>query len=185
MGTTINRKAGDGKLLVSSLAMALCAAAGAQETGSHAQCAQLEDPQARLECYDAASARQQPPPTASKPVEAVPVHEPMDPEPGREPAVVQEQAAPLSDSVGEEQLESKDRSDAGSASFRGTVTKCQKGATGKWYFYFDNGQVWQQKDNDRLNLSDCNFEAKISKDFFGYKMEIPGSSNKVRIGRVK
>jgi hypothetical protein len=26
---------------------------------------------------------------------------------------------------------------------------------------------------------------KISKDFFGYKMEIPGTGNKIRIGRVK
>ena len=160
------RIARHGAVYMGALAMFFSAAANAQEPGDMEKCALLEDPQARLECYDAVSQRQ---PAAETPAAA------PDPEVSTEP----EQ---LSDAVGEEQLESKEVKEG---PVQGKLTECRKGPTGKWYFYFDNGQIWQQKDSDRLNLRDCNFEVRISKDFFGYKMEIPGSSNKVRIGRVK
>ena len=155
-----------------ALLMLLHTSANAQEPADLERCAKLEDPQARLECYDAASERQRgtPPPA---PAAATP-----DPGDSREPA----QPAPLSDAVGEEQLETKD---AIEGPVRGMLTGCRKGPTGKWYFYFDNGQVWEQRDSDRLRFKECDFEVTIRKDFFGYKMEMPDSDNKVRVARVK
>jgi hypothetical protein len=98
---------------------------------------------------------------------------------------VDEQPVPLTEEVGEEQVASDKKSQTKESKFRGTVTKCSKGPTGKWYFYFQNGQVWQQRDDDRLRFKDCNFDVTISKDFFGYKMQIEGESGKTRIARVK
>jgi hypothetical protein len=145
--------------------------ASAQEPGDLERCAKLEDAQARLECYDAASRRQQetPPPPAAAAPDSGDSPEPAEP-------------APLSDAVGEEQLAAEDVKEGPA---RGTLTDCRKGPTGKWYFYFDNGQVWEQRDNDRVHLGECNFDVTISKDFFGYKMEMPDSDNKVRVARVK
>ena len=144
----------------------------AQEPGDLERCAKLEDPQARLECYDAASQRQQ---ETQPPAPAAVDPEPADPPEPEEPA-------PLSDTVGEEQLESKDVKEG---PVQGKLTDCRQGPTGKWYFYFDNGQVWEQRDNDRLRFRECDFEVTIRKDFFGYKMELPDSDNKIRIARVK
>jgi hypothetical protein len=145
------------------------AAANAQEPGDLEKCAQLEDPQARLECYDTVSQRR----PAAEPPAAVP-----EPEVSTEP----EQPEQLSDAVGEEQLESKEVKEG---PVQGRLTECRKGPTGKWYFYFDNGQVWEQRDNDRLHSRECDFDVTISKDFFGYKMTLPDSDNKIRVARVK
>jgi hypothetical protein len=157
---------------VGALLMLSCLSANAQEAGDLQRCAQLEDAQARLDCYDAVSQRQQ----ASEPT--APAAETPEPGDSPEPAP----PAPLSDKVGEEQLESEDVEEG---PVRGTLTDCRKGPTGKWYFYFDNGQVWEQRDSDRVHPRDCNFAVTISKDFFGYKMEMPDSDNKIRVARVK
>ena len=156
----------NGAVYMGALAMFCSAAANAQEPGDLEKCAQLEDSQARLECYDAVSQRQ----PAAEPPAAAP-----EPEVSSEP----EQ---LSDEVGEEQLENREVKEG---PVQGRLTNCRKGATGKWYFYFDNGQVWEQRDNDRVHLKECDFDVTISKDFFGYKMTLPDSDNKIRVARVK
>ncbi len=127
----------NGAVYMGALAM-FCSAAmtNAQEPGDLEKCAQLEDAQARLECYDTVSQRR----PAAEPPAAGP-----EPEVSREP----EQPEQLSDAVGEEQLTSKEVKEG---PVQGRLTECRKGPTGKWYFYFDNGQVWEQRDNDRLNL---------------------------------
>ncbi len=163
------RIARNGAVYVGTLAMFCSAAANAQEPGDLEKCAQLEDPQARLECYDTVSQRR----PAAEPPAAVP-----EPEVSTEP----EQPEQLSDAVGEEQLESKEVKEG---PVQGRLTECRKGPTGKWYFYFDNGQVWEQRDNDRLHSRECDFDVTISKDFFGYKMTLPDSDNKIRVARVK
>ena len=168
----IYRAARGGIVRMGALLMLLPVSANAQEPADLERCAKLEDPQARLECYDAASKRQR---SAAQPAPAAATPGPDDP---REPA----QAAPLSDAVGEEQLQPKE---AVEGPVRGKLTDCREGPTGKWYFYFDNGQVWEQRDSDRLRFNECKFEVTISKDFFGYKMELPDSDNKIRIARVK
>ena len=172
MRDVICRRARSRVLGLSALLIFSCASANAQEPADLERCAKLEDPQARLECYDVASQRQrvtQPPAPADVTPDAGDSREPAEP-------------APLSDAVGEEQLDAKEEKEG---PVRGTLSDCRKGPTGKWYFYFDNGQVWEQRDSDRVHLRECDFEVTISKDFFGYKMEMPDNDNKIRIARVK
>ena len=181
MRKAMYRMATGGTVCAFALVMMLCAPASAQDADELAACAKLEDPKARLACYDAASRRAPAPESAAEP--AKPAQPPeaaqvMEAAEAQEP----EQAAPLSDAVGKEQLPVEDPNEG---PVRGTLTDCREGPTGKWYFYFDNGQVWEQRDNDRLRLRTCDFDVTISKDFFGYKMEMPNSGNKIRVARVK
>ena len=169
MREKIYRSACSSAVRLGAVLMLLHTSANAQDSADLERCASLDDPQARLECYDTASRRQR----DSRAPAAKP-----DPDDSREPA----QPAPLSDAVGEEQIETKDVKEG---PVRGRLTECRQGPSGKWYFYFDNGQVWEQRDSDRLRLKECDFEVTIRKDFFGYKMEMPDSRNKIRIGRVK
>ena len=172
MRDVIYRIARGSTLTLGALLMVSCLSANAQEAGELQKCAQLDDAQARLDCYDAVSQRQR---AVEPPAPAA-----LTPGPGDSPEPAQ--PAPLTDAVGEEQLGAKDEKEG---PVRGTLNDCREGPTGKWYFYFDNGQVWEQRDNDRVNLGECNFEVTISKDFFGYKMELPDTGNKIRVGRVK
>jgi hypothetical protein len=67
--------------------------------------------------------------------------------------------------------------------YRGLITSCKKNADEQWYFYFDNGQVWKQVDGRRRHYRKCNFYVTITNDGLGYKMQIDGDKNKVRISR--
>ncbi len=67
---------------------------------------------------------------------------------------------------------------------RGHVRRCRKDHDDLWHFYFDSGQEWRQNGRGRYRFEDCDFYATISKDFFGYKMEIEGGP-KIRVRRMK
>lgn len=155
MKALIYRLAVCGAFWISASAMLTSGIAAAQEQGQLEACARLEDPQARLNCYDEASRRPQTPTPSSPPATA------NDDEQSR-----------LDDDKEGEPL-------------RLTLTDCREGPTGKWYFYFEDGQVWQQKDNDRFSMKHCNGVVTIRKDFFGYKLEFSGTENKIRAGRVQ
>jgi hypothetical protein len=157
------------------LALTLVSPAGAEETVGITQCAQLEDSEQRLECYDAASRRQ---PAADAGSVPAPV-----PAPGTSDSESQEVYSPLTEEMGNEQLDPEDRKDT--KPVRATVTECRQGPTDKWFFYFENGQVWKQKGSDRLRFKDCTFDVTITKDWFGYRMELVDGSAKFRVGRVK
>ncbi|MFQ3248177.1 MAG: hypothetical protein ACI9SP_004838, partial [Arenicella sp.] len=68
---------------------------------------------------------------------------------------------------------------------RGLVVSCKKSLDKKWFFIFDNGQVWKQvnADNRRYNYKGCNFYVTVKKDGFGYKMQIDGKGREIRIKR--
>jgi hypothetical protein len=52
--------------------------------------------------------------------------------------------------------------------------------------YLENGQVWMQKDNQRVRFPDGDFTVKIEKGAFGsYRMIIPGKTSFVRVVRYK
>lgn len=169
------RAVGTGALRLGALAIMLNASADAQDAADLGSCANLEDPQARLACYDAASQGLQEAKPASPPAEAAPARETPE-----SPAAAD--SAQPSVAVSEEQPGPEDGKDQ---PLRLQLTDCQKGPTGKWYFYFDDGQVWKQKDNDRFSTKNCNGEVAISKDFFGYKIEFQTTENKIRAARVK
>jgi hypothetical protein len=167
--------AGTGALCLGALAIMLHASANAQDATDLESCANLEDPQARLACYDAASQGLQEAKPASPPAGAAPARESLV-----SPAA--ENSTPPSAGISEEQPDTEDQKEE---PLRLLLTDCQKGPTSKWYFYFDNGQVWKQRDNDRFSIKDCNGEVAISKDFFGYKIEFQTTENKIRAARVK
>ena len=90
----------------------------------------------------------------------------------------------LSEEIGGEKFEQKQED--GAEQNRGRVTSCQKDPSDKFYFVFDNGQVWYQTDGRRFRLKeDCEFTASVSKDLFGYKMQIEGEEGKIRVKRIR
>ena len=177
---------------------ALCAAQAADELS---QCSRLEDDTERLACYDVLSGKDVP--TAGAPESQAPAPAETNPAPAaREEATSVEAPAatpaagvaaagaaasdaeadagdyaPLTDDVGAEAPEFRP--------VRTRVTDCRKDHSGKYYFFFENGQVWKQRDSSRLYFRDCDFEVTITKDFFGYKMQVAGEDGETRIGRIK
>ncbi len=65
------------------------------------------------------------------------------------------------------------------------VIQCQQDMDKVWFFKFENGQVWKQVDRAARHFNDCDFPVVLSKDGFGYKMQIEGKGSKIRISRRK
>lgn len=152
-------------------------------------CRDIEDNAKRLACYDRLStpspvqveeprAQEAPAPVP----EAVPKANSETP-PAVAAPVAKERATPvLDDDVGSERL---DRDEPEAVAVVGHVSSCGEGPRGKYHFYFDNGQVWQQRDNKAVRWSECDFDVSIEKDFFGYKMTPQGEQRSIRISRIK
>ena len=158
-GTTI--------IILGTIALTVSAEVHAQDSSDIAGCAELENTDARLACYDEVTGR-----GSSSEEESV--------APARS-----SEAVPLTQDVGEEQLDGKDKPDQAPEEFTGQVTDCRKQADGRRYFYFANGQVWKESNSGRNRFNDCDFEATITKDGFGYRMQVDGEGKKIRIGRVR
>jgi hypothetical protein len=73
----------------------------------------------------------------------------------------------------------------GNVQYSTVVTSCKTGYYGDVYFVFDNGQVWKHTGSRRLRLKECNFNATIEKDGFGYKMRAEGVDGPMRVKRSK
>lgn len=144
----------------------------AQDLGDMARCAELENKDARVACYDEVMGRN----SSSMPDSQADELEPVGISPSREPI-------PLTEEFGQEQVEGKPETD--STIVRGRVTSCQQDANDKWYFYFENGQVWKQRSRARLRSRDCDFWVTISRDTLGYKMQIEGDEKQIRVGRIR
>jgi hypothetical protein len=94
-------------------------------------------------------------------------------------------AAALPDDVGGKEFRKQPERDAGDDTLRGHIVACTRSFDDKWIFTFENGQVWKQADSSRVRYADCDFMASITKDYFGYKLQIDGSKTKTRISRVQ
>ena len=90
----------------------------------------------------------------------------------------------LNDDVGSETLDRRD-DERRKEVITGTVVECRQDARNDTYFYFDNGQVWKQKTDSRIKFGDCNFDVTITRDFFGYKMQLVGEARRIRISRIR
>ena len=187
------------------------ASAHAAEVAVQQDCRSIEDDALRLACYDSEDAPPRPAevPQPIEPVASPPPAEVVEAQaaprvaaPAQEkvpaavaPAATQAPAAAptvkeapaaepasLDDEIGKESLgrENKDE-----LMVQGTVVRCTKDATKKYLFYFDNGQVWKQKDNTNIRWKECAFDVTITKDFFGYRMTPVGETRRVRIARLK
>ena len=153
-------------------------------------CEEILEDSARLACFDGvvdtARADEPAPVPVAEPAPA-PAAEPA-PAVAAEPAVEapvddQPEFVPLSDDVG---LAAHERDDDGKqTAIRARVTRCKEGATGKYFFYFENGQVWQETNQGRRDFDDCDFYVTITRDTFGYRLSPEGETYRVRITRVK
>lgn len=158
-------------------------------------CVTIEAPTKRLACYDELARRTVPAKEAPKPPSAG-----LDPEPSPAPVAAQvlQQAvvaAPAPepvpatvktlDDLDAETMPKSAREEEKDLTVRAKVTRCEKDARKKYYFVFDNGQVWKQSSDKRLTYRECAFEVTITKDFFGYKMQPDGEKGRIRIARVK
>ena len=150
----------------------------AQDADALAACQLVEDSDERLACYDRILKPREAPPAAALPAETAP--DPV-PEPAEERGATASSRA-LDDEVGKESI-ANDESDKLAA--RGRLVKCQRSRSGKYVFWFENGQVWRQKGSVTPNWKDCAFEVTVSKDTFGYTMMRDDESKKIRIERVE
>ena len=130
-------------------------------------CAKMTDQDARLACFDNLGERVLREESADKKS----TQEKMA-QPEAETATATN-AQPLPDDLGK----------AKNIQYVGLITSCKKGYYGDWYFIFDNGQVWKDVNNRDLRFKECNFNATITKDAFGYKMRIDGVEKTIRVKR--
>jgi hypothetical protein len=84
----------------------------------------------------------------------------------------------------DDKKETKERKSAEKKTYRGHVQSCGQMSDNKWYFVFDNGQVWKQSSNGSYRFKQCDFDVTISKDFFSYKMKIDGGKT-LRVRRER
>lgn len=68
---------------------------------------------------------------------------------------------------------------------RGKVVSCKRASDKRWFFIFENGQVWKQTDRRQRFFSDCNFNVTVQQDGFGYVMAIESKKSKIRIRRTR
>jgi hypothetical protein len=183
-------------VLVTVPALAVAADATLQD---YLTCSSIVQDTVRLACYDEVSKEAGREPMAAEQIqqEVAPVVDAAPPSVPVEAAEVstesvaetaasaapQEHVTPLTDDIG---LSSVERDDPeGQQIIRGTVTGCRLDASGKYLFYFDNGQVWKQSGTSRRKYENCEFEASIMRDAFGYRMLPDGETQRIRITRVK
>ncbi len=66
-----------------------------------------------------------------------------------------------------------------------TVVRCDKANNRKWYFHFDNGQVWQYIGARPLRYRTCNTPATLNEDALGFALQMEGDTSKLRVKRVR
>ena len=76
-------------------------------------------------------------------------------------------------------------SDDADETIRATVVRCGEANNRKFYFYFKNGQVWQYLGGNKLRYKNCNTQASLIEDGFGFKLQLDGKSGYLRVRRVK
>ncbi len=153
-------------------------------------CARTEDRNDRMACFESLGKRVLDqevsdvlPPTEPEPepeavVAILPAAEPTKP-------ATQTAQTGLPDELGGSGFEKPKEEKADEVSpATGHVRKCRKTQDDLWYFYFDSGQEWKQSGQGKYRFENCDFNATINKDFFGFKMQIEGGK-KIRVRRVK
>ena len=158
------------------------------------QCRDLQDPAERMACYDNIGAAAAPAPAAPPPVEAVspaaaepaatpPVEQPAPAEAAETttaaPAAAAEEYGELTDDVG------LPKSGEDLQLMRATVARCGEANNRRFYFYFDNGQVWKYLGRKKLRFLDCENQATLIEDGFGFTLKIDGDEREMRVQRVK
>lgn len=157
------------------------------------RCASVAEATERLACYDELAGRAapvlasttKPESAAAPPAQAAPVVTAAE-EPVPVTAPSPAPAAPKTlDDIDSETMPGATGEEEDELLVRARVTRCEKDARKKYYFVFENGQVWKQVSDKRLRYRECEFDVTITKDFFGYKMQVDGEKGRIRIDRIK
>jgi hypothetical protein len=152
-------------ILAGALATSVPATADDNEESELSRCASISDKDKRLACFDMLN-------NSDSTEDAV--------------SEITEDAVPeITEDFGAEQLDTDDANRKTAPRVLATITSCRKDAYNKYLLYLENGQVWKQKNNERLRLKECNFKAEIFRDGFGYKMEVEGGGWRMRVTRVR
>lgn len=179
-------------LVTGAVALLLTVPGHAQDDGAAnediEQCRTIADVMDRLACYD----RIGKPETAPEPVPEA-REEPM-PEPGPapaptdqgsldpdDPAVATEETAygELTDEIG------LPKSADDYKPIPVTVVRCNQASNRKWYFYLDNGQVWQYMGARTLRYRSCETPGKLIEDGLGFSLQLDIDTAKHRVKRVR
>lgn len=144
-------------------------------------CRAIEDDGRRLDCYDRQSAGAEASPAAES-ESAQPLATRSAPVPAQE-ATTTESSEPLHNEVSRETIKARERE--AERDVTGHVRSCKSNARGRYFFFFDNGEVWKQVDNTRIRWRECDFDVTIRKDFFGYMLQPADDRQKVRVSRVE
>lgn len=135
---------------------------------SIAQCAQRADDRERVACFDELAAALQLPPA------------PGQGSAGTEGTSAPSAPPPVPDDLG------KPGDSNDSDVYSANVVKCEESAaTRRMYFYFDNGQVWQQSNSGRLRIRDCVGVVYVERDAFGHKIRFEDESSTIRVRRMR
>ncbi len=67
----------------------------------------------------------------------------------------------------------------------GQVVSCKRASDKRWFFIFENGQVWKQTDRRQRFFKNCQFNVTVQKDGIGYVMSIESKKSKIRIKRTR
>ena len=177
------------RALFLGMAIVLVGAAGADDLSEELQrCAQLENAEVRLACYDALariSASRAPQADAASSPEGssgngasatapVSPKQEQEPEPESDQSLAQRVFGLLpGTSAGENKIESR---------VVGEVKKLQRGTR----FELENGQVWQQTEQTARNYRATNPKVEIKEGFMNsYRMRLEGLNARIRVRRVK
>ena len=142
------------------------------------QCGDIEDTDERLACYDRigrSQAAEMPDPGADDAGAPLVSDTPVDATPEASEAAEGQQSV---DDFGLP----KDADDFGA--IEATVARCGESNNRKFYFYLDNGQVWQYIGVQNPRRLDCEGPATLTEDSFGFKLHLQGKPD-LRVRRVR
>ena len=141
--------------------------------GQLKDCARIQKDDERIGCYEALGKSVLASDTDS-------VATPATPEPSATDATSAEPKE-LPDSIGG----GKYARDAGvpEEQFHGLLKSCKKAIDKRWFYIFENGQVWKQVKHKKIRHKNCNVGATLTQDGFGYIMRIDGEDRKIRVRR--
>jgi hypothetical protein len=177
------------KLLTGAVALLLSAPGHAQNDGAAAEgverCRTIADTVERLACYDNIGKRK----AATAPVPEVQESSTPDPvtmeerpqDPEQPPEVASEDSAygELKDDVGLPKSADEYKP------IPVNVVRCGQASDYKWYFYFDNGQVWQYLGARTLRYRSCDTPGTLVEDGMGFALKMDGDKAKLRVKRVR
>ena len=148
------------------------------------RCRAIDDVLERLACYDRIGRPETVPTHALEaPGESVPEPRSMDQD-SQEPEIPEAAAkdteyGELTEDVG------LPKSADDYKPIRVTVVRCGQSNDRKWYFYFDNGQVWQYLGARALRYRGCDTPGTLIEDGMGFTLLMDNDEAKHRVKRVR